>query len=507
MDFPNFFNKLSLIFCMGFSTPFKNMSIIWFMDFLISLEKLFYTFCAVLLLLTVCSCHQEKPLDSRPNIILIMADDMGWGDAGFQGNDTILTPNLDRLAGAGIKFNRFYAAAPVCSPTRGSCLTGRHPYRYGIYGANVGKIKDGEITLAEAVKTIGYRTGHFGKWHLGTLTNDEVDANRGGRDPEVYAPPWEHGFDFCFSTESKVPTFDPMVTPGPDAGDIGKREPGSHFGTFYWTGPGQKVTDNLDGDNSRIIMDRVIPFIRNTTDNKQPFLSVIWFHTPHLPVIAGKKYRDMYKRYDEDIQHFYGCITAMDEQIGRLVGELDDLGILDNTIIFFTSDNGPEGRLRKDRTQGSTNGLKGRKRSLYEGGIRVPGLLFWPERIRNAAIVDIPVSTSDYYPTIMDLLKIDMPDQPILDGISLLPVIDGRQHERNKPIGFQSRNQQAFIDERYKIYSSGTGESLELYDIINDPEESIDLSLEFPEIKDTLMHQLNVWIKSCKQSNEGHDYH
>jgi arylsulfatase A-like enzyme len=462
---------------------------------------------SILFLYTGCDRQPEQSINPHPNIILIMADDMGWGDAGFQGNDTIITPNLDRMAGAGIRFNRFYAAAPVCSPTRGSCLTGRHPYRYGIYGANVGKMKEAETTLAEAVKTLGYRTGHFGKWHLGTLTNDEIDANRGGRDSEVYAPPWEHGFDVCFSTESKVPTYDPMITPGPDAGDIGNREPGTHFGTYYWTGPGEKVSDNLEGDDSRIIMDRAIPFICSSIDKNQPFLSVIWFHTPHLPVLTGRKYLDMYRQYDDNVQHFYGCITAMDEQIGRLVRDLEDLEALDNTIIFFTSDNGPEGRLRKDRTQGSTKGLRGRKRSLYEGGIRVPGLLYWPEKIRKAAEVNVPVSTSDYYPTILDILKIDIPGQPILDGISLLPMIEGKPYSRNKPIGFQSRNQQAFIDDRYKIYSSDRGESFELYDIINDPEETSDLSLQFPEIKDTLINQLNIWIESCKQSNKGHGDH
>lgn len=121
--------------------------------------------------------------------------------------------------------------------------------------------------------------------------------------------------------------------------------------------------------------------------------------------------------------------------------------------------------------------------------------------------LDIPVSTNDYYPTLLDILKIDMPHQPGLDGISLLTVIDGRLSARNSPIGFQSGNQQAFIDDQYKIYSSDKGGSFELYDIINDPEESSDLSLEFLEIKDTLINQFNVWIKSCKQSNEGHDYH
>jgi arylsulfatase A-like enzyme len=132
--------------------------------------------------------------------------------------------------------------------------------------------------------------------------------------------------------------------------------------------------------------------------------------------------------------------------------------------------------------------------------------MFWAGGIRNAIEVEIPVSTIDYYPTIVDLLNIKMPDQPVLDGISLLALIDGRQTARNKPIGFQSGRQQAFIADRYKIYSSDRGESFELYDILNNPEESRDLSLEFPEIKDTLIHQLNVWIKSCILSNEGHDY-
>jgi arylsulfatase A-like enzyme len=312
---------------------------------------------SLILPLSLISCNQEDDKVIVPNIILIMADDLGWGDVGYQGNDTIVTPNLDQMISEGVQFNRFYSAAPVCSPTRGSCLTGRHPYRYGIYGANVGKMKAKEITLAEALKTVGYTTGHFGKWHLGTLTNDEVDANRGGRDPDVFSPPWEHGFDVCFSTESKVPTYDPMITPGLDAGDIGNRIPGTHFGTYYWTGPGEKVTDNLEGDDSRIIMDRVLPFIQSSVNNNQPFLSVIWFHTPHLPVITGHDYRDLYLGYDEDIQHFYGCITAMDEQIGRLVRELKKLGEWENTIIFFTSDNGPEGKTRSGRMQGSTRGL------------------------------------------------------------------------------------------------------------------------------------------------------
>lgn len=215
----------------------------------------------LILLLTSVICFGCSTKTDPPNIILIMADDLGWGDVGFNGNKVIKTPALDAMAKNGMVFNRFYAAAPVCSPTRGSCLTGRHPFRYGIFHANTGKMEAEELTLAEYLKEKGYSTGHFGKWHLGTLTNDIIDANRGGRNPEHYSPPWDNGFDVCFSTESKVPTWDPMITPDSTAEDIGTRTPGTHFGTYYWSGPGEKVSDNLEGDDSRIIMDRVIPYI------------------------------------------------------------------------------------------------------------------------------------------------------------------------------------------------------------------------------------------------------
>jgi len=151
----------------------------------------------VAMALPECLFSKTKGVD-RPNIILCMADDLGWADPGFNGNSIIKTPSLDAMAEAGLRFTRFYSAAPVCSPTRGSCLTGRHPYRYGITFANVGHMPKEEVTLAEVLKTQGYATGHFGKWHLGTLTKTEKDSNRGGpRGAKHYSPPWENGFDVC----------------------------------------------------------------------------------------------------------------------------------------------------------------------------------------------------------------------------------------------------------------------------------------------------------------------
>jgi len=441
----------------------------------------------------------ETKKADKPNIILCMADDMGWGDPGFNGNSIIKTPNLGAMAKAGMRFTRFYSGAPVCSPTRGSCLTGRHPYRYGIFGANSGHMLKEEITLAEALKTQGYMTGHFGKWHLGTLTTTEKDSNRGGPKGAMhYSPPWENGFDVCFSTEAKVPTWNPMKSPNSD----------KPYGTYYWRQDGTKVTENLEGDDSRVIMDRAVPFIRNAADKSKPFFAVIWFHTPHLPVLTGPKYRKMYSQYSEDQQHYYGCITALDEQVGRLRSELRGLGIADNTMVWFCSDNGPEGKDGKSgRSRGSAGPFRGRKRSLLEGGVRVPGLLEWPAHIKTGRMTDIPCSTLDYFPTVMDTLGFKMKGQPEpVDGVSLLPLIEGKMTERSMPIGFESRNQVSLTGNRYKIYSKDKGKTYMLFDLLEDPGENKDLAAEKPQVLESMKTALAKWRKSCKDSLAGTDY-
>ena len=251
-----------------------------------------------------------------------MCDDLGWGDVGFNGNQTIKTPHLDAMSRSGMRFTRFYAAAPVCSPTRGSCITGRHPFRYGVFFANTGHMLPRELTLAELLRGKGYATGHFGKWHLGTLTKTEKDANRGGpKGAEHYSPPQDNGFDICFSTESKVPTWDPMIKPPAARGTwwdpVTDPAEERNYGTGYWDQQGQRVTENLRGDDSRVIMDRAIPFIRQAVDDGKPFFTIVWFHAPHLPVVAGPKYSAMYEGHDKFAQHYSGCITALDEQVGR----------------------------------------------------------------------------------------------------------------------------------------------------------------------------------------------
>ncbi|WP_289063282.1 sulfatase-like hydrolase/transferase [uncultured Zobellia sp.] len=477
--------------------------------------KLFVTVFFIISMLFGCSEKSKKSEAAsddkeRPNIILLMADDQGWGDTGYNGHPHLKTPNLDQMASNGVVFERFYAASAVCSPTRGSVMTGRHPLRYGICHANCGHIKSQEITLGEMVKSVGYTTGHFGKWHLGTLTRDTVEANRGGRpkfDGE-YAPPWDHGFDVSFVTESKVPTWNPMITPPKSAGDVnGALEEGEPFNTSYWTGPKQIVTDNLEGDDSRVIMDRAIPFIEEAVKSKKPFLTIIWFHTPHLPVLAGEEDRNLYANLSEDEQHYYGVISAMDKQVGRLRDKLKALGVAENTVLFYTSDNGPEGKSATGRTQGITNGLKGRKRSLYEGGIRVPGIMEWQGRIQPGTKVGVPCFTSDYFPTIANILGVDLKkNHRPYDGIDILPIAQGEVKERDKALAFEFHKQAALMNNDYKIYSADEGQHFELYDISNDPQEENNIAEEEPEILSSMVATWNKWKTSQENSAKENDY-
>lgn len=450
--------------------------------------------------------------DQPPNIILCMADDQGWGDTGYAGHEFLRTPHLDRLANSGIRFSRWYSAAPVCSPTRGSCLTGRHPYRYGIRSANVGHIRSQEICLSEILQSRGYATGHFGKWHLGTLTTKIRDSNR-GRPGNVkdYAPPWEHGFDVCFSTEAKVPTFDPMKNPRAISRAVRNNvEPGGSYGTAYWTGPDQRVPDDqLNGDDSLLIVTRAVEFIESAGREDKPFFAVVWFHAPHLPVVADRIHRELYPNHPQGLfgQHYSGCISALDEAMGHLDSELRRLGKSENTLLWYCSDNGPEGSAGND--PGSTGPFQGRKRSLYEGGIRVPGFLVWPAGIRAPKTVSAPAVTSDYFPTILDLLNVEIPDRPC-DGISLLPLIQGANDRRGRPIGFQSGKFSAWSDERFKLLVSHDGQretaAVQLFDLIEDPGEQRDVSDLHPERAARMLGELRDWQASCRKSAAGADY-
>ncbi|MEM8886859.1 MAG: sulfatase-like hydrolase/transferase [Bacteroidota bacterium] len=449
----------------------------------------------------------------KPNIILIMVDDLGWGDVGFNGNTKVKTPHLDELAAKGFRLSRFYSAAPVCSPTRASCLTGRNPNRMGIPGANAGHMLKEEVTLAEVLRGMGYRTGHFGKWHLGTLTTQIKDANRGkAGDSTHYSIPSMHGYDAYFCTESKVPTYDPLIKPLSFDTTMGEslrygwsaalesNEEVEDYGTWYWTGIEQRQLENMEGENTQLIIDEVLSFIKA---NESPFFTTIWPHTPHLPVVASKKYRDMYAGLSHREQLYYGSITAMDEQIGRLWKFLEERGEAKNTMLWFCSDNGPE-----NRTPGSAGPFRERKRSLYEGGLRVPAFMLWPEKFSAGQELDFPMFTSDYLPTILDLLELEtkIHEYP-LDGISLRYVLEGKKDVRGQGMGFMHRNgAKSWVNQQYKLISPKKDAPYELYDLLKDPSEEQNIVSQEGEIFEKMKAELESWLASVERSNRGEDY-
>lgn len=445
----------------------------------------------------------------QPNIIVIMVDDMGWGDVGFNGNTVIKTPNLDALASDGVVMERFYSAAPLSSPTRASVLTGRHPFRTGVFSANVGMLRENMITLPELLKENGYATGLFGKWHLGTLTYREKDANRGGAEHKyLYNPPAKHGFEESFVTESKVPTFDPMIQPERNDGRfwdyIREGEPYKPYGTAYWNQDDRKVEENLDGDDSRIIMDRALPFMERSIQAGKPFLGVIWFHAPHLPCVAGPEYAALYPDLDVERRNYYGCITALDEQIGRLVAFLKARQVYGNSIILFCSDNGPE-----LKTPGSAGNFRGKKRSLYDGGIRVPSIISWPASLKGGEKFSLPCSTMDYMPTLLDIIDVSIPSDVALDGESVWPQLSGKEKHRQKPIVFCSARQAAVVEGGFKLYY--TKGKYELYNLVEDPSERKDISALYPEqvekLKQYMVEKIEDYRVSFEKGKKGASYY
>jgi arylsulfatase A-like enzyme len=427
-------------------------------------------------------CHGSE----RPNIVLMMADDLGYGDTSFNGNQIIKTPHLDQMAGDGMKLTHFYAGGPVCSPTRGTFLTGRHYYRYGIWSANVGHLPKQEITLARMLKSKGYTTGHFGKWHVGTLSKTHSTKGPGRKPAENFAPPWERDYDRSFVVESSVSTWDP----------------GSDKNPFYDDGvPLAGSDESLLGGAARVVMDRAVPFMEQAVKDDTPFLAVVWFNAPHEPIKAGPDYLAMYEGHGE-AAHYYGCITELDEQVGRIRKSLREWGVANNTLVCFCSDNGPEGKEPKGKKAGVTAGLRGRKRSLYDGGVRVPALAEWPGRIKPGSVSEVPCSTLDYFPMAATLTGYQMPDDRPIDGQDLMPILTGQTSKREKAIPFRARGNATLVKERYKLVLPKG----ELYDLSKDWSEESSIASGHPERVEAMTRELMAYLDSMQNSHAGEDY-
>ena len=385
--------------------------------------------------------------------------------------------------------------------------------------ANHGHLRDEEFTLYEALKSKGYATGHFGKWHMGTLTTTVKEGNRGGPKGKAnFSPPWNHSVDTTFATEAKTPTYDAMWKPvGGSAKEftnasrqgwnfIPEGSDRELYGTHYWTGQDQMVdpkSEDLLGDDSNLIMDEALEFIAE--NREKPFVAIVWFHAPHLPVVASEEDAASYDNgKNSDFQKNYnGCVTALDRAVGNLRAQLREHGIAENTVVTFCSDNGPEG---SDGAPGLQGEFRGRKRSLYEGGVRVPGLIEWPAKIQPGSVSHVATCTVDYFPTILEIVGVEMPDNRPLDGISLMPLIKGEMETRPQPLGFHIKGQAAWHDGMMKAYRKKAGGDWELYDLGEDPKEATDLAKEKPKKLQAMVKAWTEWKASVDASDEGADY-
>jgi len=442
----------------------------------------------------------------KPNIVLMMTDDHGWGDVGFNGNEDIITPHMDRLCEQGARLYHFFAAAPVCSPTRGSVLTGRHYYRYGIWGANDGRLPRQEYTIAQGLKDAGYATGHFGKWHVGSPHPDYRGKGCGNGDPAHFALPQWFGYDKHFVTHHAVCTWNPY-------GEDGSK--GATTDNPYWE-DGNRVTERLIGDDTKVIMDRVIPFIEKAVKEEKSFLSVIWAHTPHSPLRAGPEYKKMYegKGLTGKQVEYYGALTALDEQVGRLETKLRELGEWENTMFWFCADNGPASHV-KDGGHGTTGGMRGKKARLFNGGTCVPAFVCWPGKVKAGITIKTPMSTMDYLPTAFAAAGAKMPDGRPVDGDNVLDIIQGKTDKRQRPIPFRFGSEHApglgLLDGDFRYYTNfddagGARDNDLLYNFVADRGEQENLIGQMPEKAAQMRKHALDFIASCKQSYLGKDY-
>ncbi|MBL6831950.1 MAG: sulfatase [Pirellulales bacterium] len=437
-----------------------------------------------ILLIACCLCGPVAPAiaTDQPHILCIMADDLGWNDLHCQGNRVLRTPHLDGLAKQGLRFTNAYAASPVCSPTRAALMTGLAPARLHItqHGADGKQFwpEDRRIqppaskhelwhetnTLAERLKTKGYTTGFFGKWHL-------------GGDKKYW--PMEHGFDV-------------------NVGGCGFGGPPTYFDpyripTLPPRKPGEYLTDRL--------ADETIAFMRREKAN--PMFVCLWTYNPHYPFEAPDDLAAHYKGQEgPGLKNpiYGGQIEATDRAIGRVLRELDDLGIAEQTLVIFTSDNGGWSGATDNRP------LREGKGYLYEGGLRVPLIVRWPNVTEPGAVNATSVVTMDLTATILDAAGVGLVDNDSLDGESLRPLFSGEKLKRDAlyfhypHFAFHKANRpgSAIRSGQYKLILMHDDDSVELFDLENDLGETKNLADAQPVLASKLKDRLKNWLEATK---------
>ena len=408
---------------------------------------------------------------AKPNIIFVMADDMGWGQTSYRGHPILKTPNLDSMAASGLRFERFYAGNPVCSPTRATVLTGRTNERAGVMSHGYG-LRLQEKTIAQALKGAGYVTGHFGKWHLNGFKGPGAPVLK--EDPKN---PGAFGFDEWVSMTNFFDQ-DPIM---------------SRMGELV----------EFKGDSSDVAMGEALKFIDKHRPDDKPMFLVVWFGSPHSPYKALEADKTAFASLDKSSREHYGELVALDRAVGALRQKLRETGLADNTMLVFNSDNGG----LPDVKPSSTGGLRGFKGSVFEGGLRVPGIVEWPGVIQPR-VTTHPAGTVDLFPTVADIVGLpdDVMIKPI-DGMSLKPLFAGEIGDRQKPLGFRFGTKTALTGARYKVLTENLGKgAFQLYDIVNDPNETTDLSSKEPQLFEAMKKDLIAWNDSVKASFNGRDY-
>ncbi|MGJ8673509.1 sulfatase family protein [Rubritalea sp.] len=398
----------------------------------------------------------------QPNIVVIMADDMGYGDSETYGNDLIKTPNMNRLAKEGVKFTEFYSPAGVCSPSRSAILTGRTPYRNGVWrhlsGNHDAHLRASEITYPKLLKAAGYDTCHVGKWHL--LSKQQFN------NPE-FPQPGEHGYNYWMYTQNNAIK--------------SHKNPNN----FFRNG---KEVGNTEGYSAQLVAGEAVHWLEDLRDKEKPFVLSVWFHEPHSPIATDSRFQDLYK--GQKNSKYMGNITQMDNGIGMVLDALDKEGVSENTIVFFTSDNGPV-----PAYGGSSGGLRGNKRSGYEGGIRVPGIVRWPAKIKPGTESNVPVIGTDIFATALEVAGVPVPADRTIDAVSILPAFEGKPVDRKIPLFWRThvstpQDRVAMRVGDWKIVGNETLTEFQLFNIKEDRNEENDLAKKMPEKTDELKAQI-----------------
>jgi len=351
-----------------------------------------------ILLLALLLCSAECTA-SRPNFVVVLCDDLGYGDLTCYGNASVHTPHLDRFAAESLKFTDCYSAAPNCSPSRAGLMTGRTPWRVGIHNwipmMSPVHVRESEVTIASLLRADGYSTAHCGKWHLNGMFNLPGQPQ-----------PDDHGFDHWFSTQNNCLP--------------------NHQKPWNFVRNGNPVGE-VPGFAADIVTEEAVQWLRNEDgsgrDLTEPFFLFVCYHEPHEPIATAERFTRLYDdREDLSERALLGNITQMDAAFGRLMAELDSLQLRENTVVFFTSDNGPA--ITGRHPYGSAGPLRAKKGHIWDGGIRVPGMLRWPGRATSGSVSSEPVCGVDLLPTVCDIAGIDAPADRPLDGTSWLPLLN-----------------------------------------------------------------------------------